>query len=228
MRSFFGDCDKKGKSPHGKIVNTNPMWTKDKVIADMSDSIREIEQQEHDGLFVSAKARAKKRTRKTDLIAELKRIKESDPRGKVKGKDLDILKSSIDSFVEEIRNISPTHHDNDQAIKKGETNVNPTVQGFRSKRPCIKLKSEDEISVAKACNMRIDDNGMVSRDDLTRGTWLAQMILGIRPDHRQLRRSKQVGHIVKSNQVVVGTLPDDMQKSHESDKGQRKKMALSQ
>ncbi len=54
MRSFFGECDKDIK---GKIVNTNPMWTKEKVIADMEEDIRDIEHQESSGGFIDPKAR---------------------------------------------------------------------------------------------------------------------------------------------------------------------------
>lgn len=222
MRSFFGDCDKKGGTQHGKIVNAIPMWTKDKVIADMKDDVRDIEQQEELGLFISAKVRATKKARKAKLENILKQIAASDPRGKVKGKDLDAIAKVTPGFIEKVRKLNPTHHDDDQAIKAGKSNINPTLQGFNSKRPCIKLENELEVEIARSCDMRIDENNMVSRDDMTRGIWLLEPILGIRPNHLRLKYDKPPGYIQKASQVQVGELPSDMTKSNS------KKTALAQ
>jgi len=219
MRSFFGDCDKKGGEPHGKIVNTNPMWTKDKVIADMEDSVRDIEKQEEDNLFINAKARAKKKARKLKIQRTLSQIQASNPVGKIKGRELDMLSKTVDSFVDEIKELNPTRYDDDQGVKSGESRVNPNKQGFLSKRPCIKLKNEAEVEVAKACNMKIDENGMVSRDDMTRGTWMIQRILGIRPDHHSLKKDRPDGFIPRSNQILVPALPEDMQRSDRKSHG---------
>lgn len=209
MRSFFGDCDKKGGESHGKIINTNPLWTKDKQIADMKDNISEIERQESEMVFVSGKVRAAKMKRKLALQSTLSKIKASDPRGKVKGKELDKVREAVDNFVEEVKALNSTHHDDDQAIKSGKSNVNPTRQGHYSKTPCIELKSEAEVEFANACNLRIVDN-KISRDDATRAIWLGEPILGVRPDHLRLKRDRPDGHIGKASQVTVGNLPPDM------------------
>lgn len=211
MRSFFGDCDKKGGESHGKIMNTNPLWTKDKQIADMKDSISEIERQESEMVFVSGKVRVAKMRRKTILQDTLSKIKASDPRDKVKGKDLDKVRTAVDSFVEGVRALNSTHHDDDQAIKSGKSNVNPTLQGHYSKTPCIELKSEAEVEFANSCNLHVVDN-KVSRDDATRAIWLGEPILGIRPDHLRLKRDKPSEYIGKASQVSVGDLPSDMGK----------------
>lgn len=210
MRSFFGDCDKEKGNPHGKIVNTNPLWTKEKNIADMEDNIRDIEQQESTVGFIDAKARAKKLARKTKLVKTLSQIKASDPRGKIQGGELDEVGKAVASFEEEIRNLNPTRYDDEQAMK-GKSTVNPSLQGHRSKMPCIKLKSEGELAFATSCNMKINENNEVSRDDMTRGLWLGERILGIRPDHNRLKRDIPHGHIRNSGQFQVGDLPDDMQ-----------------
>ncbi len=209
MRSFFGDCDKNVK---GEIVNTNPMWTKEKVIADMKENIRDIEHQESSGGFIDPKARAKKMARKTKLEKTLKEISASDPRGKVKGKDIDAVSKAVNSFVEEVKNLNPTRYDEQQAMK-GSSTINPTLQGHNSKRPCIKLKNEKEIEFAKSCNMKIDEQGKVSGDDMTRGIWLLQRILRTQPDHQQLKREYPDGYTGRSNQVAIGNLPDDMVKA---------------
>lgn len=211
MRSFFGDCDKEKGNPHGKIVNTNPLWTKDKNIADMKDNVRDIEQQEATVGFVDGKARAKKLARKTKLVKTLSQIKASDPRGKVQGGELDEVGKAVVSFEEEIRNLNPTRYDDEQAMKGKSVTVNPALQGHRSKTPCIKLKSEGELAFAKSCNMKINENNEVSRDDMTRGLWLGERILGIRPDHNRLKRDIPHGHIRNSGQFQVGDLPNDMQ-----------------
>lgn len=224
MRSFFGECDRKD----GKIVNTNPLWTKDKVISDMKESVDSIERQEEEGMIIGgAKARALKKARKDKLKKTLSQIDASNPVGKVKGKDLDNLKTAVDSFVEEIKDKNPTHYDDDMAIRSGKSTINPRKQGNYSKRPCIILKNEAEVEMAKACNMRIDEKNMVSKDDMTRGVWLMQQCLGIQPDHNQLKHDKPRGHIADSNRVTVLDLPGDMQVAHENHKKDRK-MALSQ
>jgi hypothetical protein len=209
MRSFFGDCDKEKGNPHGKIVNTNPLWTKIKVVADMEDNIRDIEQKEDSHEFIDGKARAKKLARKIKLQDTLKQIKASDPRGKIKGREIDEVKKAVDSFEEEIKNLNPTRYDEEQAMK-GNSTVNPTLQGHHSKMPCIKLKNETEMKWAKSCNMRINEQDMVSRDDMTRGLWLLERAIEILPDHHRLKRDRPHGYLGRSNQVLVGELPDDM------------------
>ncbi len=209
MKSFFGDCDKNIK---GVIVNTNPMWTKEKVIADMEEKIRDIEVQEVSGGFIDPKARAKKLARKAKLEKTLKEISASDPRGKIKGRDLDAVGKAVESFVEEVRNQNSTRYDEEQAMK-GNSTVDPILQGHHDKRPCIKLKNEREVEFAKSCNMKIDKEDRVSGDDMTRGIWLLQRILGVKPDHRQLKRDYPDGYRGKSNQVVVEGLPGDMVKA---------------
>ncbi len=209
MKSFFGDCDKEKGNPHGKIVNTNPLWTKEKNITDMEDDIHGIEKQESLGQFIDGKARARKMVRKLGLEKTLGQIKASNPVGKIKGKELDDVRKAVESFEEEIRNLNPTRYDEEQA-KKGNSTVNPTLQGHKSKMPCIKLKTESELEFAKSCNMKINEHNMVSRDDMTRGLWLGERILGIRPDHHRLKRDIPLGHIRHTSQFQVGELPDDM------------------
>ncbi len=209
MRSFFGDCDKEKGNSHGKIVNTNPLWTKSKVVADMEDNIRDIEKQESTFGFVDGKARAKKMARKLKLESTLKQIKASNPTGKIKGKELDKVKKAVDSFEGEIKNLNPTRYDEEQAMK-GNSTVNPTLQGHHSKTPCIKLKNEAEMEIAKSCNMTISGENMVSRDDMTRGLWLIERVAGIRPDHHRLKRDIPHGVIPKRNWTSVDELPADM------------------
>ncbi len=206
MRSFFGDCDKEKGNPHGKIVNTNPLWTKEKNIADIEDDISGIEKLESSGQFIDGKARARKMARKLRLEKTLSQIKASNPVGKIKGKDIDDVKKAVESFEEEIKNLNPTRYDEEQA-KKGNSTVNPTLQGHHSKMPCIKLKTESELEFAKSCNMKINENNEVSRDDMTRGLWLGERILGIRPDHHRLKREAPHGHVHQTNQFQVGELP---------------------
>lgn len=206
MRSFFGDCDKEKGNPHGKIVNTNPLWTKDKNIADIEDDISGIEKLESSGQFIDGKARARKMARKLGLEKTLSQIKASNPVGKIKGTELDDVRKAVESFEEEIKNLNPTRYDEEQA-KKGNSTVNPTLQGYHSKTPCIKLKSESELEFAKSCNMKINEHNEVSRDDMTRGLWLGERILGIRPDHHRLKREAPHGHVHQTSQFQVGELP---------------------
>ena len=215
MRSMFGDCDKDGENRHGKIINTNPLWTKDKQVADMRDDIREIEQQEEDNLFVSGKAKALKKARKVKLQKRLSQIEASDPRGKIKGRELDKVRDVVSNFAEEVRQLNPTKADNDAAIKAGESTLSPAEQSRFSKTRCIQLKNDNEIEAAKACNLVIDENNMVSRDDMTRAIWMLQPILGVRPSHLSLRMDKPAGHINKTSQFLIGDLPPDMQAAHE-------------
>jgi hypothetical protein len=206
MNDFFGECDKKD----GKIVNTNPLWGKEKVISDMEESVAVIERQEEEGLIVGgAKSRAQKRARKEKLKKTLSQISDSNPVGKIKGKELDDVRTTVDSLIEEIRDKTPTQHEDDMAIKSGRSSVNPTKQGFYSKRPCIALKNETELALAKKCGMVIENN-MVSKDDATRGVWLMQKILGERPNHNQLKRDKPIGHVNRSSQVSIPPLPPGM------------------
>ena len=215
MRSMFGDCDRKNGKKYEDIVNTNPLWTKKKQIEDMKESVAEIEKQEENNMFINAKVRATKRARKAKIQATLSQIEDSDPRGKIKGKDLDSLNKVVTRFVEEVKNLNPTHHDNDQAVKSGKSNINPSRQVKYSKSPCIQLKTGPEIEAAKACNLKIDENNMVSRDDMTRAIWMLQPVLGEQPDHLKLRRDAPVGHIRQASQILVGDLPPDMQVAHE-------------
>ncbi len=217
MRSFFGDCDKEKGNPHGKIVNTDPLWTKEKNIADIEDDIDGIEKLESSGQFIDGKARARKMARKLRLKKTLSQIKASNPVGKIKGRELDAVKKAVESFEEEIQNKNPTRYDEEQA-RKGNTTVNPTLQGRYSKMPCIKLKTESELEFAKSCNMKINDNNEVSRDDMTRGLWLGERILGIRPDHHRLKREAPHGYIHQTSQFQVGDLPDDMEEAHQKHK----------
>jgi len=224
VKDFFGECDKKD----GKIVNTNPLWTKKKQISDMKDDIDTIERQEEDGLVLGdARARALKRARKNKLKKTLAQIDDSNPVGKVKGKELDEVKAAVDSFIEEVRDKNPSHHDDNEAIRLGRSTISPNVQGKFSKTPCIKLKNESEVALAKKCGMRIEDN-MVSKDDMTRGIWLMQEILGQKPDHNQLKRDMPRGHVNRVNQVQVPNLPEDMQESHKEYKKASVKASLSQ
>lgn len=209
MISFFGDCDKEKGNPHGKIVNTNPLWTKEKNITDIEDDIHGIQKQESSGQFIDGKARARKMARKLRLEKTLGQIKASNPVGKIKGKNLDDVKKAVESFEQEIQNLNPTRHDEEQA-KKGNSTVNPTLQGRYSKMPCIKLKNESELEFARSCNMKINEDSEVSRDDMTRGLWLGERILGIRPDHHRLKRDIPHGYVRNTNQFQVGELPGDM------------------
>ncbi len=209
MRSFFGECDKNIKK---EIVNTNPMWTKKKVVEDMEENIRAIEHQEASGGFIDPKGMARKLARKTKLENTLKEIRASDPRGKVKGKDRDAVSKAVNSFVEEVKNLNPSRYDEEQSMK-GRNTINPTLQGHNAKRPCIKLKTEKEVEFAKSCNMKIDKDSKVSCDDMTRGIWLGQRILDVKPDHQQLKRDYPHGYHSKSDRVTVGNLPDDMVKA---------------
>lgn len=224
MKSFFGDCDREKGSSHGKIVNTNPLWTKDKNVADIEDDIRSIERQESNGGFIDGKARARKMARKLKLENTLRQIKASDPRGKIKGRELDDVKNAVESFEEEIKNLNPTRYDEDQA-KKGHGTVNPTLQGHHSKRPCIQLKSEKELELAKRCNMVINNSNEVSRDDMTRGLWLLERILGVRPNHNRLKHDVPHGHIRHTNQFQV-KLPPEMEKAYQERKATVKKEAV--
>lgn len=207
IKSLFGDCD---RDSHGKIVNTNPLWTKKKSVADMEDSIRDIEKKEEMGMVTDLKAKLLQKQKKLKLQTTIKQVKASDPRGKIKGRELDKVRTVVDSFIEEVKNRNTTHDDDKRSAESGKSMVSPSLQGDMSKRPCIKLKTDDEIAFAKSCNMRIDENNMVSRDDMTRGIWLGEPILDIRPDHNRLKRDVPFGHISKSSQVQVGNLPDDM------------------
>lgn len=209
MESFFGDCDREKGSPHGKIVNTNPLWTKKKNITDIEDDIRGIEQLESSGQFIDGKARARKMARKLRLGKTLGQIKASNPVGKIKGKALDDVKKAVERFEQEIQNLNPTRYDEEQA-KKGNSTVNPTLQGRYSKMPCIKLGTESELEFAKACNMKINEDNEVSRDDMTRGLWLGERILGIRPDHHRLKRDIPYGQVRHVSQFPVGALPVGM------------------
>lgn len=210
MISFFGDCDKLGGTKHGKIVNTNPLWTKDKQISDMKEEISDIKAQEAEG-FLSPRVKAAKMARKTKIQTTLRQIEESNPVGKIQGKDLDDIKKTADSFVEGVKNLEPSYYDEDMA-RQGKSNVNTSHLGHMAKHPCIRLKNVKEKEIAKSCNMKVE-NGMVSRDDMKRGIWLLERILGIEPDHTRLKYDVKPGqYIRKSSQVLVPELPADMVK----------------
>ncbi len=212
MRSFFGDCDRKGGNSNGDIVNTNPTWTKKKQISDMEEQIQDIAARESEG-FLSGKAKAKAMSRKKILEKRVRQAKDSSPVGKIKGREADKLKAAIASFEGKIQDISPSHYEANQA-RLGTTNaINPQQQGRFSKSPCLKLENEDELEIAKACNMKVDGQNRVSRDDMTRGLSWMEIAMGIEPDHLRLRRDKPLGHTGKSSRVMVPELPGDMTKT---------------
>jgi hypothetical protein len=175
----------------------------------MKNDIRDIEHQEATAMFIDGKARARKLARKTKLENTLQQIKASDPRGKIKGRELDAVKKIGSSFEEEIRKRNPTVYDDEQALK-GRSTINPTKQGHQAKSPCIQLKDDKEIEFATSCNMKISADNKVSMDDMTRGRWRAEEIVGDEPDHTRLKRDVPYGHVSKSNQVTVNNLPPDM------------------
>lgn len=211
MRSFFGDCDRKGGKSHEEIVNASPMWTKRKVVDDMEDALDDLSRSDSIG-YTDERVRANKMVRRKKLETTLRQVRASNPVGKIKGKDLDIVEKGVGSWEQKIKDISPTRYDEERAMK-GESSINPTLQSSYSKNPCIKLESENEIMLAKSCHMKIDARGMVSRDDMTRGLRLLEQVLEIVPDHLRLQYDRPA-HIVRSSQVMVGDIPSDMTKSN--------------
>lgn len=205
MDSYFGRADRVRQEENGKIVNPIPLWTNEKYKQDLKNNIRKIEQHEREG-FISTKEKANKLARKKEMETLLKNIEDSDPRNHRTEIDKDSLKRVEESWRMKIKGISPYLQDDPKKPSNYHgVETNPAEESLKSKQPCIKLDTEEEIREARKANLKVKETivegkrvCMISRDDATRACKLLALAIGMRVGYESFRNRMPFGQ--RSNQ----------------------------
>lgn len=174
---FFGDVDKKD----GKIGSDYPAWYLDAQVQHVKDSVSSLERELEAG--VSEKERPGKR-------AELKQFKEK--LGQIESSRPDIDDDQMNEITAVSKSIGASIRDTMFTEKDMETGRADSHREFlRATEPCVVLKSESEIQMAKKIGCRIFEikgKPMLSRNDASRVYKICRRLMDEDTDVETLRK----------------------------------------
>ena len=176
---YFGEVDINKKT--GLPASDYPAWCHDPQIEELKDEIRASEKAIDLELY-KGKDLMRMREQLSMKKKRLDQILDSKP--KISDTDKDRIARSRKELGERIGQSMFTSSD----MMRGTADAH--VEAERMVKPCVKIESEYEASLVKACGMNIE-NGKVSRNDAARiwkiqGKLLGESIL----DAEQLRNQK--------------------------------------
>jgi hypothetical protein len=173
----FGDVDRTDK---GKIKSEFPAWYYPQQIDELKESIRHKERLiEQDMVPASEKQITKSRLAQEK--ERLTKIEEHMPKLTATEQD------SVHKMTKELGNKIGISMFSRSEMERGTADAHEEAR--RMSEPCIEIKTEAEVELAKECNISIK-NGKVSRDEASKMWKLSRRMLGEMSNVEILRRDK--------------------------------------
>jgi len=172
---IFGASDRKNKHHKGDIMSHMPGWY-EKPVMEMRKEAYESEQRLLDQGRIPSDERHTSQARVRKNKDQYEGVMKSMPVLRDGDKD------KVAKFSKEIGQQISESMFTDSEMRKGTASAH--IEADRMAGPCIKMNPE----IAKACNVRVFENGMVSRNGAIKCRQIAQRLLGENTNPEMLRR----------------------------------------
>lgn len=174
---IFGKVD---RDKAGNIRSEYPAFYFTEQKENLIETISQMERGLEEGAIPDGKARVNFREALRKKKERLADIEESTP--KIEGKERDILKKMREEFSEELKESHPKRVDGERGL------VDAHEEMRRMTEPCVKIKSQEAAELAKEFEIKISDNGMITRNQMDKMFKISSKLLGESTDVEYLRR----------------------------------------
>lgn len=187
---FFGKPDTNEK---GSVASAMPAWYFDVYMENLEEEIKQKERAIKSGAIPEGELQYARETLKKQEI-RLAEIRMSKPN--LQGKDKDKVAASYKDIEQQLRDSFPSRSDELRGF------VDAREELKKMKNPCIKMDKD----VAKACNVKTNRDGMVSRDTAVRCYRMMGKALGDNTNTERLRRDGKFGTYHSENEITKAIL----------------------
>jgi len=174
---IFGKVD---RDRAGNIRSEYPAFYFTEQRENLIETITQMERGLEEGAIPEGKARVNFREALRKKKERLADIEESTP--KIEGKERDILKKMRAEFSEELKESYPKRVDGERGL------VDAHEEMRRMTEPCVKIKSQEAAELAKEIGIKVNESGMITRNQMDKMFKISSKLLGESTDVEYLRR----------------------------------------